>query len=371
MSGPEVVLYGASGYTGKLVSWHLAEYGIPFIAAGRSKDRLELEMKLVPELADHPYEVAEVQHDRASLAALFTGKKVVYNFVGPFMQLSECVVQACLDAGCHYLDSTGETDWVMMLRDKYGAAFAEKGLLLSPASAYMWQSGVLAAEIALETPGIDTLDILYFGTSDTSEASTMSFLRMCTNPQHYLENNELAMWPYAKSYQVKVPDLHRTIPALPWSGGGEPIWYQNDDRVRNCHVLTAFGSPMFIHVIKILEDFEVEHRHKSQEEREAATNAIGHQLVAAEPAREVPEVNRTVTSVLGRGDRASVEVVIHGNCGYRQTGLMGAEFIRRILAGKILKTGFQAATHAFGARNIINALAERGYYHSTPAVRHV
>lgn len=369
MSDPEVILYGASGYTGKLVSWHLAEFGIPFIAAGRSKDRLKLEMDLVPELVNHPYEIAEVAHERAALAELFKGKKVVYNFVGPFMQLSECVVQACLDAGVSYLDSTGETDWMLLLRDKYGAAFADKGLLLAPASSYMWQSGVLAAEIALETPGIDSLDILYFGTSDTSEASTMSFLRMCTNPQHYLENNELAQWPYATSYQVKVPDLHRTIPALPWSGGGEPIWYQHDERVRNCHVLTAFGSPMFIHVIKILEDFEVEHRHKSQEEREAATNAIGNILVAAEPAREVPTHNRTVTSVRGRGELASVEVVIHGNCGYRQTALIGAECIRRILAGRVLKTGFQAAAHAFGARNIINALAERGYYETTPKVR--
>ena len=36
----EVVIYGASGYTGKLIAWHMAEYGIPFIAAGRSQQRL-------------------------------------------------------------------------------------------------------------------------------------------------------------------------------------------------------------------------------------------------------------------------------------------------------------------------------------------
>lgn len=371
MTSADVVLYGASGYTGKLLAWHLAEYGIPFAAAGRNKERLELEMGLVPELANHPYEILEVQHDRASLADAFKGRKVVYNFVGPFMQLSECVVQACLDAGVHYLDSTGETDWMVMLRDKYGEAFAEKGLLLSPAASYMWQAGLIAAEIALETPDLDTLDILYFGTSDTSEASTQSFLRMCTNPQHYLENNQLVEWPYAVPYLVRVPDTHRIVQALPWSGGGEPIWFQHDERVRNCQVLTGFGSAMFPYVIKILQDFESEHRSKSHAEREAITNQIGNNLVNVEPARETPEANRTVTSVIARGPNGGVEVVVHGNCAYRQTGLIGAEVIGRILAGRLKRTGFQAATHAVGARNLVSALSDRGYYTAAPSVRRI
>ena len=43
----EVVLYGASGYTGKLTAWKLAERGIPFIAAGRNKARLQEEMAVL------------------------------------------------------------------------------------------------------------------------------------------------------------------------------------------------------------------------------------------------------------------------------------------------------------------------------------
>ena len=55
----EVVLYGASGYTGKLTAWKLAEAGIPFIAAGRSQANLEKEMALVPELKGHDYQIVE------------------------------------------------------------------------------------------------------------------------------------------------------------------------------------------------------------------------------------------------------------------------------------------------------------------------
>ncbi len=71
-----VVVYGASGYTGKLVAWKLAKRGIPFIAAGRDKGRLEAEMAKVPELKGHDYRCVAVQHDKAALTDLFTGRQV-------------------------------------------------------------------------------------------------------------------------------------------------------------------------------------------------------------------------------------------------------------------------------------------------------
>jgi hypothetical protein len=129
------------------------------------------------------------------------------------MQLGRPVVEACLDAGCHYFDTTGEMDWVQLLKKEFGPKFKAKGLALCPANSYMWAEGNIAAEIALETPGIDTLDIVYLADSQVSEASTASFLRMCTNPQHYLQNRELVMWPYATSYTVQPLYEHRPFNA--------------------------------------------------------------------------------------------------------------------------------------------------------------
>ena len=122
----EVVLYGASGYTGKLTAWKLAERGIPFIAAGRNKERLQEEMSRVPELAGHDYQCVAVEHETNALAELFKGRKAVINIVGPFMQLGRPVVEASLAAGCHYFDTTGETDWMSSLKHTYGEAFARK-----------------------------------------------------------------------------------------------------------------------------------------------------------------------------------------------------------------------------------------------------
>jgi len=82
----EVVLYGASGYTGKLTAWKLAERGIPFIAAGRNPARLQEEMAKVPELKGHDYQCVGVAHSRAALSELFAGRRAVINIVGPFMK---------------------------------------------------------------------------------------------------------------------------------------------------------------------------------------------------------------------------------------------------------------------------------------------
>ena len=131
MTAP-VIIYGASGYTGKLIAWHLAEAGIPFIAAGRSIERLEEQMALVPELKGAAFECRAVAHEVTALTSLFTGAKVVYNVAGPFSELGRPVVEAALAAGCHYLDTTGEADWMRTVRDDFGAKFAAKKLLLAP-----------------------------------------------------------------------------------------------------------------------------------------------------------------------------------------------------------------------------------------------
>ena len=69
MGTPKVVIYGASGYTGKHLAWKLAAKGIPFIAAGRNKQRLEEQLKSVPELKGAEYQVVAVEHDEVAVLA--------------------------------------------------------------------------------------------------------------------------------------------------------------------------------------------------------------------------------------------------------------------------------------------------------------
>src|SRR5882672_1516725 len=94
-----VVVYGASGYTGRLVSEYLREYNIPFIAAGRSANKLQGAMKSnVAGIETASYEVVEVPHTVEALTHLFKGASVVLNTVGPFARFGPEVVAACLAA---------------------------------------------------------------------------------------------------------------------------------------------------------------------------------------------------------------------------------------------------------------------------------
>ena len=356
---PEVVIYGASGYTGKLTAEYLAKRNIDFIAAGRNEKRLKNEMSKVPYVDQVDIRYAAVEHSVEALSKLFEGVKIVVNVVGPFAQLGHEVVRACLNAGCHYLDTTGEQDWVMNCREKYGQSFADKDRVLAPATSWMWNAGLLAAEVALETPGIDSLDLVYAPNGNPSPASTKSFLRMCCQPQYKLELNELVAWPEAMAYETTMPGFHQHLLALPWSGGCEPVWYQNDERVQNCSVLTAFTNrPMMELVVAKMKEFAELAPTLSDEEQEELTNKWGEAICNTEPPREIEEVNRVVISCWARGNTRARQVVFFTTCGYLQTGVIAAESTERLLHNKHKKVGFTSATHAIGHREMIASLVE-------------
>ena len=84
-----VIVYGASGYTGRLVAEYLRDYNLPFLAAGRDAGRVQEIMSYVPGIETADYEVAEVEHTVEALTELFTGAKVVCNMVGPFADLRQ------------------------------------------------------------------------------------------------------------------------------------------------------------------------------------------------------------------------------------------------------------------------------------------
>src|SRR5262249_30214446 len=97
MSGKRpVVVYGANGFSGRLVVEYLREYNVPFIAAGRSRQRLEEVVGRVPGIETADYELAEVGEAPEQLAELFSGATVVCNTAGPFIYNGPRVIEACL-----------------------------------------------------------------------------------------------------------------------------------------------------------------------------------------------------------------------------------------------------------------------------------
>lgn len=368
----DVIIFGGNGYTGKLIAESLANRQIPFYFAGRNKEKLEKGLEIVRQrLGDNAWkldaQIVAVDNSVAALTPVFQKCKVVINVVGPFMQVAWPVVEAALNAGCHYMDTTGEQDWTLAIAEKFGKAFEAKGLLLAPATSYMWAAGALAAEVVLEDPEIDSLDILYqIDNGLPSEASTKSFLRMVCNEssQYYIEQNEFKSWPNDKSYEVFVPYRASKLMALPWGGACEPIWLKG--RVRNCKVLTAMGDHMIEPIMQAIQMFNAQAPSLDQAGKEALTNAIGDQINTGEPPKDNPDVQRSVVVVSGQGRLKTTTFAMNLSAPYMFTGEIQAECAKLILDGQLKRAGFQSAATGFDHRQLIRTFHALGYCSALP-----
>jgi short subunit dehydrogenase-like uncharacterized protein len=114
----DIVLLGATGFTGALTAHYLAEHGpsgLRWALAGRSRSKLESvrDGLATTDAALADLELIEADSgDRASLDALARRTKVVITTVGPYLQLGEPLVAACAEAGTDYVDLTGEPEFV-------------------------------------------------------------------------------------------------------------------------------------------------------------------------------------------------------------------------------------------------------------------
>eukprot|EP00051_Salpingoeca_urceolata_P017594 m.241426 g.241426 ORF g.241426 m.241426 type:complete len:498 (+) comp18999_c0_seq3:1810-3303(+) len=129
----DLVLFGATGFTGQLAAKYLAsKYGahVRWALAGRRLSALEAvrnELKeLNPALAGIPLLVADV-NDPASLRAVVRNTKVVISTVGPFQRYGTRLVQLCALLGTDYCDITGESDWVRQMIDSFDETAQKSG----------------------------------------------------------------------------------------------------------------------------------------------------------------------------------------------------------------------------------------------------
>ncbi len=358
-----VVVYGASGYTGQLICEYLREFGVPFIAAGRDKARIQQALDRVPGIETVPHEVVEVEHAAGPLTELLRGARVVCNTVGPFAQLGPEMVEASLAAGCHYLDTTGEQDWLIHCDETYGQQMADRGLLLAPGVAQMYTTGEIAACICLETPGLDTLDIEVFWKGLPTIASTRTILvNAALANAYYLEQNQYVQWPADGGlYDVVVPGQHETGLALPWGGTSHPVWFRRDPRVANVRALGGvFNRALMQGVPQIVAAALEQIKDLDDDAKVAALSEQAAAVMNQMPPRENPRVNTSLDSVYASGPLGRAHCVLHGNCNYKQTGLLQAHCAYSLLQQPPRRAGFASGCQAFGHRELLGVLRSFG-----------
>lgn len=117
----DIIVYGASGYTGRLVAEYLAKTapdGIKWAMAGRNEAKLAEVRDEIGAPADTPIVVADADKPE-TIKAMAQSTKAVITTVGPYQLYGEPLVAACAKAGTDYVDLCGEPAWMRQMIDKY------------------------------------------------------------------------------------------------------------------------------------------------------------------------------------------------------------------------------------------------------------
>jgi len=165
-----IVVFGATGYTGRLTAEALVRRGQRPVLAARNPARLaDLASALGGGLETRVADVAEPE----TVNALVEKGDVMVATVGPFVKWGEAAAEAAVRAGAHYLDSTGEPPFIKRVFEHHGPRAAAAGSGMLTAFGYDWVPGNLAGALALREAGEAAVrvDTGYFFTGGAGQMS--------------------------------------------------------------------------------------------------------------------------------------------------------------------------------------------------------
>ena len=140
-----IAVYGATGYTGRLVAHELRRRGLAATLCGRDLGKLEAVKREVG--ADWPVRAAAID-DREELRRALMGADAVINCAGPFTFFGAPVIDAALDVGAHYCDTTGEQPYIHKVLRWMDAPARRRGKAVVPAVGFDYVPGDLVSAIA-------------------------------------------------------------------------------------------------------------------------------------------------------------------------------------------------------------------------------
>ncbi len=214
------LLYGANGYTGRLIAREAVRQGLDLILAGRNQKAVRLlAEELGREYRAFPLENAAALDEALGLAG------AVLNCAGPFAHTWKPLAEACLRTGVHYLDITGEIEVFEALAAWHDNA-RRRGVMLLPGVGFdVVPSDCLAAHLQRRLPSATSLTLAIASGSPMSHGTALTVLEDLPRGGMIRRNGKLKKVPQA--WRTRVIDLGRgPEPAMtiPW-GDVATAWY--------------------------------------------------------------------------------------------------------------------------------------------------
>ena len=206
------MLYGANGYTGTLIAREAVSRGIRPLLAGRDGAKIE---PLAREL-DCPFRVFALSSG-ADLPRQLDGISAVLHCAGPFSETSEAMLEACLAAGAHYLDITGEIDVIESISRQHQRACAAAVSLLPAVGMDVVPTDCLAAALATALPKATRLELAFAAGQSMSPGTAKTVWSQMNSGGRVRRGGQIVRVPIAwKTMKVPFPRRSRWAMTIPW-----------------------------------------------------------------------------------------------------------------------------------------------------------
>lgn len=307
-----LLIYGATGYTGRMAAERAKAQGLVFEIAGRNRHQLEA---LAAQLGV-PYRVFDAD---GNAAASLSGISVLFNFAGPFAHTAEPLMRACIHAGVDYLDIAAEIN-VYRLAERLGAEAFAQGVMLLPGVGWdVVPTDALALHVARRVDQPRSLRIALQVPGSMSRGSAKSVSEIIGAGVLARVAGELVATPDAPPRQFDFGQ--GPILCVPLSFG---------DLVTAWHATAIPDIRMYVHL-------------SGEAFPEGDLSLLPHRPDAA--ARDAHRA-RAAVEITG-ADGSIARSVIETVNGYTYTPLAAVEAARRVLGGE-RRRGFTAPSQVFG-----------------------
>lgn len=192
-----ILIYGAYGYTGKLITKEAVDQGLKPLLAGRNEEK----MKALASRFDLSYLIFDL-HERQKLDEALQKVKLVIHCAGPFSSTAKPMVEACLRTKTHYLDITGEYKVFeeLMLKNKEAE---EAGIMILPGAGFdVVPSDCLANNLHKKLPDATHLQLAFTSKGGgVSRGTAKTMIEGSSEGQAYRKEKKIVMAPLGTHYK--------------------------------------------------------------------------------------------------------------------------------------------------------------------------
>jgi short subunit dehydrogenase-like uncharacterized protein len=209
---PTFMIYGANGYTGRLIAREAARRGLKPVLAGRSREDI---IQLAGELG-LPHRIFDLANP-ADIERQLDGVDLVLHCAGPFSQTSAPMLEACLARKVHYLDITGEID-VFERCHRADARARRQGIVVLPGSGFdVVPTDCLAAQLKLRLPDATSLVLAFEAGGGPSPGTAKTSVEGLAKGGRARIDGQVAAVPLAWKTRAFVRDgKSRSAMTIPW-----------------------------------------------------------------------------------------------------------------------------------------------------------